>query len=60
MRTEDVRAILHTHPQWSTLLSMVGVPLRPVFPQGCLLGDVAVLDSPLSVNTAAMGERAAA
>lgn len=47
----DVRAVLHTHPQWSTYLSMTGVPYRPVFGQGALLGDVPVLDSPLSVNT---------
>ncbi len=55
----DVRAVMHTHPKWSTLLTMVGTPLRPVFPQGALLGDVAVLDSPLSVNSRAVGERAA-
>lgn len=56
----DVRVVMHTHPKWSTLLTMVGVPFRPVFPQGSLLGDVPVLDSPLSVNTRQMGERVAA
>jgi len=55
----DVRAVMHTHPKWSTLLTMVGAPLRPVSPQGALLGDVPVLDSPLSVNSRAVGERAA-
>jgi len=55
----DVRVVMHTHPKWSTLLTMVGAPVRPVFPQGALLGDVPVMDSPLSVNTRAMGERAA-
>ncbi len=55
----DVNAIMHTHPKWSTLLSMVGAPFRPVFPQGALLGDVPVLDSPLSINTREMGERVA-
>lgn len=54
-----VTAIMHTHPKWSTLLSMVGAPFRPVFPQGALLGDVPVLDSPLSINTREMGERLA-
>ena len=54
-----VRAIMHTHPRWSTLLTMVGAPFRPVFPQGALLGDVPVLDSPLSINTRDMGQRAA-
>jgi ribulose-5-phosphate 4-epimerase/fuculose-1-phosphate aldolase len=56
----DVGAVLHTHPQWSTLLTMVGAPYQPVFPQGALLGAVPVLDSPLSVNTRPMGARAAA
>ena len=56
----DVQAVMHTHPRWSTLLTMVGAPYRPVFPQGALLGDVPVLDSPLSVNTREMGARVAA
>ncbi|HEX9369148.1 MAG TPA: class II aldolase/adducin family protein, partial [Vicinamibacterales bacterium] len=56
----DVHAVLHTHPKWSTFLTMVGTPFRPVFPQGTLLGDVPVLDSPLSVHTRAMGEQVAA
>jgi ribulose-5-phosphate 4-epimerase/fuculose-1-phosphate aldolase len=56
----DVRAILHTHPRWSTLLTMVGTPYRPVFAQGTLLGEVPVVDSPLSVSTPAMGQTVAA
>jgi L-fuculose-phosphate aldolase len=56
----DVRAILHTHPRWSTLLTMVGTPYRPVFAQGTLLREVPVLDSPLSVSTPAMGQAVAA
>ena len=56
----DVRAIFHTHPRWSTYLTMVGVPYAPVFPQGCLLGNVPVLDSPLSINARQIGERVAA
>lgn len=56
----DVHAVMHTHPKWSTLLTMTGVPYRPVYGQGALLGDVPVMDSPLSVNTKAMGERLAA
>ena len=55
----DVHVVMHTHPKWSTLLTMVGAPLRPVYPQGALLGEVPVLDSPLSVNTPEMGARAA-
>jgi ribulose-5-phosphate 4-epimerase/fuculose-1-phosphate aldolase len=56
----DVNAVMHTHPQWSTLLTMVGAPYRPVYAQGVLLGTVPVMDSPLSVNTSEMGERLAA
>jgi L-fuculose-phosphate aldolase len=56
----DVQAVMHTHPQWSTLLTMVGVPYKPVYAQGTLLGEVPVLDTPLSVNTRTMGERVAA
>jgi L-fuculose-phosphate aldolase len=56
----DVRVVMHTHPKWSTLLSMVGEPFRPVCPQGALLGDVPVLDSPLSVSSRDTGARVAA
>jgi L-fuculose-phosphate aldolase len=56
----DVQAIIHTHPRWSTLLTMTGVPVRPVCAQGTLLGEIPVLESPLSVNTTAMGQRVAA
>lgn len=55
----DVGAVLHTHPKWSTFLTMTGVPYQPVFGQGALLGDVPVMDSPLSVNTREMGSRLA-
>jgi L-fuculose-phosphate aldolase len=55
----DVTAVLHLHPQWSTLLTMTGAKYRPVYAQGVLLGDIPVLDSPLSVNTKDMGERLA-
>jgi L-fuculose-phosphate aldolase len=55
----DVNAVMHTHPQWSTLLTMTGVKYRPVFGQGVLLGDVPLMDSPLSINTQAMGVKLA-
>ena len=55
-----VGAVLHTHPRWSTFLTMVGASYRVVYAQGALLGDVPLLDSPLSVNTRPMGERVAA
>lgn len=56
----DVGAVLHTHPRWSTFLTMTGVPYRPVFGQGALLGDIPILDSPLSVNTREAGQQLAA
>jgi ribulose-5-phosphate 4-epimerase/fuculose-1-phosphate aldolase len=59
-RRADVNAIAHTHPKWSTLLTMTGHPFRVVYAQASLLGDVPVLDSPLSVNTKAAGEKLAA
>ena len=56
----DVAAVMHTHPRWSTLLTMVGAGYQVVYAQGALLANVPVFDSPLSVNTRAMGERVAA
>ena len=56
----DVNAVMHTHPQWSTFLTMVGEKFKPVYAQGVLLGDIPLMDSPLSVNTKPMGEKLAA
>jgi L-fuculose-phosphate aldolase len=56
----DVNAVMHTHPQWSTFLTMVGEKYKPVYAQGVLLAGIPLLDSPLSVNTKAMGEKLAA
>ena len=56
----DVNAVMHTHPQWSTFLTMTGVPYKAVYAQGVLLGDIPIMDSPLSVNTKPMGEKLAA
>ena len=55
----DVCAVLHTHPRWSTMLTMTGVKYEPVCAQGVLPGDVPVMDSPLSVNTPELGSRLA-
>jgi len=55
----DVHAVMHTHPRWSTFLTMVGAPYRAVYAQGALLGNIPLVDSPLSVNTRPMGERVA-
>jgi ribulose-5-phosphate 4-epimerase/fuculose-1-phosphate aldolase len=55
----DVQAIMHTHPRWSTLLTMVGAAYAVVYAQGALLGNVPVFDSPLSVSSREMGEKVA-
>ena len=55
----DVSVVMHTHPKWSTYLTMTGVPYQPVFAQGVLLGPVPVLGNPLSVNTRPAGEKLA-
>jgi ribulose-5-phosphate 4-epimerase/fuculose-1-phosphate aldolase len=39
---------------------MAGANYKPVYAQGVLLGDIPLLDSPLSINTKSMGERLAA
>jgi ribulose-5-phosphate 4-epimerase/fuculose-1-phosphate aldolase len=59
-RRRDVNAIVHAHPKWSTYLSIAGQPLRPVFAQGALLGEVPVFPEVLSINTRAKGEALAA
>jgi L-fuculose-phosphate aldolase len=56
----EVQVVMHTHPRWSTLLTIAGVGYQPVYAQGVLLGDVPVLESPLSINSKPMGERVAA
>ncbi len=55
----DVNAVMHTHPQWSTFLTMVGAKYLPVYAQGVLPGDIPLMNSPLSINTKPMGERLA-
>jgi len=56
----DVNAVVHTHPKWSTFLTMTGHSLKPVYAQGVLVADSQLLDTPMSVNTREMGERLAA
>lgn len=56
----DVGAVVHAHPKWSTFLTMVGEPYRPVYAQGSLVWPMPVLDSPNSINNREMAERLAA
>jgi ribulose-5-phosphate 4-epimerase/fuculose-1-phosphate aldolase len=55
----DVNAVVHTHPRWSTYLSMTGHSYKPVYAQGVLLGEIPLFDSPNSINTKPMGEQLA-
>ncbi len=50
-----INAVFHTHPQWSTYLTMTGVQQKVVYAQASLLGDMPVMNSPMSVNTREMG-----
>lgn len=59
-RRPDAGAVIHLHPRWSTLLTSVGAPYRPVFAQGALLGDIPVYDDPMSINTREAGAALAA
>lgn len=55
----EVNAVVHTHPRWSTYLSMTGTPYKPVYAQGVLLGAIPTFDSPNSINTKPMGQQLA-
>lgn len=46
----DVKAVVHGHPEWSTLLTSAGAPYKVVFPQGAVPGNVPVFDSPRSIS----------
>jgi len=52
-----INAVFHTHPQWSTYLTMTGVQQKVVYAQASLLGPMPVMNSPMSVNTREMGEK---
>ncbi len=56
----DVNAVMHTHPQWSTFLTMTGVPYKAVYAQGSLVYPMPLLDSPNSINNREMADRLAA
>lgn len=55
----DVNAVVHGHPEWSTLLTSAGLPYRVVFPQGAVPGQVPVFDSPRSISNAETAEAVA-
>lgn len=51
----DVQAVVHGHPQWSTLLSSAGRAYQVTMAQGALLGEVPMFSSPLSMNNSDIG-----
>jgi ribulose-5-phosphate 4-epimerase/fuculose-1-phosphate aldolase len=53
----DVDAVIHCHPNWSTILSTAGVEYLPVYAQGSLVYPLPVLDSPDSINNSEMARR---
>ena len=53
----DVQAVIHAHPNWSTILTTAGARYLPVYAQGSLLHPLPVLDSPNSINNPDMGKR---
>ncbi|MDX1485768.1 MAG: class II aldolase/adducin family protein [Alphaproteobacteria bacterium] len=52
----DVEAIIHCHPNWSTILTTAGVEYLPVYAQGTLVYPMPVLDSPNSINNPEMAK----
>jgi L-fuculose-phosphate aldolase len=56
---QEVKAVVHAHPKWSTFLTMVGESYQPVYAQGSLVYPMPVLDSPNSINNPVMAKRLA-
>lgn len=52
-----ITAVIHTHPRWSTYLTMTGVQPKVVYAQASLLGQMPVMNSPMSVNTPELGQK---
>jgi len=52
----DVGAVIHAHPNWSTILTTAGAPYLPVYAQGTLVYPMPVLDSPDSINNTRMAK----
>ena len=53
----DVQAVIHAHPNWSTILTTAGAEYLPVYAQGSLVYPLPVLDSPDSINNPEMAKR---
>lgn len=58
-RRPDVGSVIHAHPQWSTLFSSTGKPVKPVIMQAAVLGEIRAFGKIASINTKALGEELA-
>jgi L-fuculose-phosphate aldolase len=58
-RRPDVNAVAHTHPLWSTLLSMVGKPVLPVIMQAAVIGEIKQFPKTASINNRPLAEEMA-
>lgn len=58
-RRPDVNAVVHTHPLWSTLFSMAGLPVLPVIMQAAVLGPIRLFEKTASINTRPLAEELA-
>ncbi|MGE5615762.1 MAG: class II aldolase/adducin family protein [Bacillota bacterium] len=59
-RRPDVNAVAHTHPLWSTLFSMAGVPVEPVTMQAAVMGPIQFFPRTASINQQPLAEELAA
>lgn len=50
-RRPDVGSVVHTHPLWSTVLGMAGMPVLPVIMQAAVLGEIREFPKTASINT---------
>jgi len=55
----DVGAVAHTHPLWSTLFSMAGLPVLPVIMQAAVLGEIRQFAKTASINNRPLAQELA-
>jgi L-fuculose-phosphate aldolase len=58
-KRKDVQAVIHTHPQWSTLFTIARVPLQPVVIQGAVLGEIPVFPKSHSISNVRIADELA-
>src|SRR3954452_23931043 len=52
-----VNAVFHTHPQWSTYLTMTGTPQTVVYAPASLFGAIRLLNNSTSRNPRDFGQK---